>query len=46
MDDALNLLKQVYGRFKEGFDLPDLKGTKLLIEALSRQSLSPMSHLR
>jgi len=45
-DDALNLLKQVYGRFKEGFDLPDLKDTKLMIEALSRQSLSPMSHLR
>ena len=34
-DDALNLLEQVYGRFEEGFDLPDLKDTKLLIEELS-----------
>ena len=32
---ALNLLEQVYGRFEEGFDLPDLKDTKLLIEELS-----------
>ena len=44
--DALNLLKEVYGRFREGFDLPDLKDTKLLIEELSRRSLSPISHRR
>lgn len=41
-DDALNLLKEVYGRFKEGFDLPDLKDTKLLIEALGRPPKSPV----
>jgi predicted ATPase len=45
-DDALDLLKEVYGRFREGFDLPDLKDTKLLIEELSRRSLSPTSHRR
>jgi adenylate cyclase len=34
-DDALDLLRKVYGQFEEGFDLPDLKDTRLLIEALS-----------
>ena len=39
-DDALNLLAPVYGWFTEGFDTPDLRGAKALLDELT-PSMSP-----
>jgi predicted ATPase len=33
-DEARTLLGDIYGWFTEGFDLPDLKETKVLLEEL------------
>jgi predicted ATPase len=33
--EARTLLAQIYGWFTEGFDLPDLKGAKALLDELS-----------
>jgi predicted ATPase/DNA-binding winged helix-turn-helix (wHTH) protein len=33
-DDARQILSPIYGRFTEGFDTPDLRGAKLLLDSL------------
>ena len=35
VDDARDLLAPVYGQFTEGFDTPDLKDAKALVDELS-----------
>jgi hypothetical protein len=35
-DEARALLAEIYGWFTEGFDLPDLKEAKALLEELCR----------
>jgi predicted ATPase len=36
MDEARQMLAEVYGWFTEGFDTPDLREAKALLEELSR----------
>ena len=33
--EALDMLAPVYGEFSEGFEMPDLKDAKVLLDALS-----------
>jgi len=43
-DDARNLLAEIYNWFTEGFDLPDLKEAKALLEGLPLRGVRFSGH--